>query len=570
MTVAPTRTNPELDEALERLRQAALRWQRESLAAKRHLLSESRSTVGAIAREWVERSCNAKGLAPDDPRVGEEWMSGPWAVLSYLGALEQTIAEVERGRSPVAGLTTRPVPGGRTAVRVMPHDAYERILLHGFSAEIWLQPGVLAADAGAVSEHTLKFPGDAGVALVLGAGNVSSIPALDVLHKLYADGHVVVLKTSPVNDYLVPILTEALRPFVDRGYLWVTGGGAEAGSHLVAHAKVDTVHITGSARTHDAIVFGSGEEGAARKRRDQPVLDKPITSELGGVSAAVVLPGPWDDRDLRFQAENLVTQKLYNNGYTCISTQIVVLPQKWDGSAALSTELARTLSEAPARDAYYPGSDGRVALACEASSDVENVGGGRVLLRDLPFGDGPEPFHEEYFAPVLGTTSAPGQSASDVLDAAVNFCNEVMDGTLGMTIIAHPTTLRELGRARLDEAIARLRYGSVGINVWTGIGFLLARGAWGAFPGHTRNEVGSGIGVVHNALLLGGTERTVLSGPFRPMPRSFLSREFALSPKPPWFFSKRSAAQVGERLTRLAEQPSPSKLLKVLSAAMRA
>ena len=41
-----------------------------------------------------------------------------------------------------------------------------------------------------------------GVALVLGAGNVNSIPPLDALYRLIARGQVVLLKMNPVNDYL--------------------------------------------------------------------------------------------------------------------------------------------------------------------------------------------------------------------------------------------------------------------------------------------------------------------------------------------------------------------------------
>ncbi|UOB08415.1 aldehyde dehydrogenase family protein [Streptomyces sp. HP-A2021] len=50
------------------------------------------------------------------------------------------------------------------------------------------------------------------------------------------------------------------------------------------HPKVRHVHMTGSAATHDAIVFGTGTEGAGRKKAGTPLLDKPATSELGGVS----------------------------------------------------------------------------------------------------------------------------------------------------------------------------------------------------------------------------------------------------------------------------------------------
>ena len=50
---------------------------------------------------------------------------------------------------------------------------------------------------------------------------------------------------------------------------------------------------------------------------------------------------------------------------------------------------------------------------------------------------------------------------------------------------------------------------------------------------------------MHNALLLDAPERTVVTGPFRPFPRSVAHGEFALFPKPPWFVTARSAATTG-------------------------
>ncbi len=66
----------------------------------------------------------------------------------------------------------------------------------------------------------------------------------------------------------------------------------------------------------------------------------------------------------------------------------------------------------------------------------------------------------------------------------------------------------------------------------------------------------SGIGVVHNAFLLREIERTVVRGPFRPFPRSVVGGEFALTPKPPWFVSVRSARRTGQLLTRFSAASS--------------
>jgi aldehyde dehydrogenase (NAD(P)+) len=91
---------------------------------------------------------------------------------------------------------------------------------------------------------------------------------------------------------------------------------ARAGAYVAHHKDVDEIHITGSARTHDAVRFGSGPEGEQRKRDNRPLSSKRMTSELGNVSPTIVVPGPWNDADVRFQAEHIPTQKMHNGGFT--------------------------------------------------------------------------------------------------------------------------------------------------------------------------------------------------------------------------------------------------------------
>jgi len=81
--------------------------------------------------------------------------------------------------------------------------------------------------------------------------------------------------------------------------------------------------------------------------------------------------------------------------------------------------------------------------------------------------------------------------------------------------------------------------------------------------------VQSGIGVVHNAVLLDSPERTVVRGPFRPAPRSVLHGEMSLSPKPPWFVTNRAAATTGRLLTDFATRPRWSALPRIFTSALR-
>ena len=86
---------------------------------------------------------------------------------------------------------------------------------------------------------------------------------------------------------------------------------------------------------------------------------------------------------------------------------------------------------------------------------------------------------------------------------------------------------------------------------------------------HTLEDVQSGIGVVHNALLIDGVERTVVHGPFRPAPRSVFHGELSLSPKPPWFVDNKMAASTGKRLTEFAAAPGWLALPGIFASALR-
>jgi aldehyde dehydrogenase (NAD(P)+) len=559
-----------LDADLAQLADGAIRWAATPLADRAMLLQAVHASVSSAASDWATTAANIKGLDPLSQLVGEEWISGPYATLSAVALLAQSVGSLAAGHSPIEGLSLGTAPGGRVTVPVLPRNAYEALLLHGFSAEVWLKPGVSRGQArgeAGLSELTPTRSG--GVGLVLGAGNITSIPPLDVLYELIASNRAVILKLNPIMQGMMPVYQAALRPLIDADVLRVVQGAGSEGSYLAHHARVQHVHITGSAATHDVVVWGPGADGAARKKAGTPLLQKPMSSELGGVAPIIMVPSVWTTRDLRYQAEHVATMRLHNGGYNCIAGQIVVLSADWPQKAAFLEELRSALDRAPVRRAWYPGSDGRVADAAVCYPSAQKLAEGTRLLVDI-HADGDPSYLEktETFSPVLGVIELPG-SGQTFLDAAVSTVNADFLGTLGANLLIDPKERKRLGLG-FDNAIAELRYGTIAINSWTGLGFLSAGASWGAFPGHTLDRVQSGIGVVHNAYLLDHTERTVVTGPFRPFPRSAVHGEFALFPKPPWFVTARSAATTGRLLTRFAQQPSWLKMPGIFVSAFRA
>jgi acyl-CoA reductase-like NAD-dependent aldehyde dehydrogenase len=557
-----------LDDAIAALSRGAALWSGLTLEQRARLLDRVHASAGVVVGDWAETAAAIKGLAADHPSAGEEWLTGPFPFLQALEASATTLRTLAAGRSPAHRLRARTTRGGRTAFDVFPRTTFDRTLLSGFSGEVWLRPGVTPGRARLAAGLAQREPGPAGgVGLVLGAGNVSSIPVLDVLSELLSADRVSLLKLNPTMDPLLPVFERALAPLVELDLVRIVRGGPAEGEYLTQHPSIDHVHITGSGSTFDAIVWGTGANGARRRREDRPRLKKPITAELGGVSPVIVVPGPWTDADLRFQAQHVATMRLNNSGHNCIAGQVVLVSADWDRKDAFLAALREAYANAPQRPVWYPRSEERMAAAATAHPGSEAAP--ERLLIDLDAAETASDVETtEYFAPVLGVRELPGTGRA-FLDAAVHHANDRLAGTLGANLLVDPDTERELGDD-LEDAIERLRYGAIAVNAWTGTIFVTPTLPWGAFPGGTLEDVGSGIGTVHNSYLFDDVERAVMRGPFRPFPRSARGGRPTLLPTPPWFVGARTATRVGEGLTRYLVDRDPVRLAATLTAAYRA
>jgi hypothetical protein len=127
-----------------------------------------------------------------------------------------------------------------------------------------------------------------------------------------------------------------------------------------------------------------------------------------------------------------------------------------------------------------------------------------------------------------------------------------------MTLLADPRTMAdpETGPA-IDQAIADLRYGSIGVNLWHAMSFAFATTTWGAYPGHAITDIQSGRGVVGNAFLFAQPQKSVVRGPF------------VASPTPAWFATSANAGVVMRKLLDFEVKPSWRKIPGLLAAALR-
>ena len=326
---------------------------------------------------WLAAACAAKGLEPGTTEAGEELFAGVGTFVRMARLLRDALRDIAKeGRPSFAG-PVREAPDGRLRVQVFPDGAFDRITFPQTTAEVWMQPGVTRESLTLGQAPAYADPvAHAGTALVLAAGNVASLGPRDVLSKLFVEGKVVVMKANPVNDYLVPHWGAALGSLVAAGVLRIVDGDATVGQFLTSHPLVDEVHITGSDKTYDAVVFGAGPEGERRKAADEPVLDKPVTAELGNVSPVIVVPGRWSIPELRYQAEHIATMLVNNAGFNCISARVVVTYSAWPQRDAFLGALTQTLSRIATRRAYYPGAGDRRDAFVAAHPEAEEFGKG--------------------------------------------------------------------------------------------------------------------------------------------------------------------------------------------------
>jgi acyl-CoA reductase-like NAD-dependent aldehyde dehydrogenase len=556
-----------MDAAVQALQARKEAWVAVPVRERIALVDRLIKDFAALDERWVSACLQAKGLTPSDPAAGEEWLIGPYAVLWNLRQLRQSLADIQsRGRPRIPGtVTTR--PDGQVVAQAFPQNTYERLLYTGITAEVWMQPGVSRADlpaTQAVAYHDAQRGGK--VALVLGAGNVSSIGPMDTLYKLFVENQVVLLKANPVNAYLGPLIEEAFRALVEPGFVRLVYGGAGEGGYLTSHPGVDEIHITGSDKTFEAIVFGPGPEGAARKAARQPLLTKRVTGELGNVSPVIVVPGPWSASDLDYHAAQIVSMLTNNAGFNCNAVRVVLQHASWDKRPELLRRLQAIMAHVPPRMAYYPGAQERQQAFVAQHPNADKIGAAATGQLPWTLIEDVDPHHEddivfttEAFSSVFAETPLEAASVAEFVDSAVAFCNEHLWGTLNATILVHPTSLRDGAvAAAVERAVANLQYGAVGVNYWGGAAFIIPEATWGGFPGHDIYDIQSGNDVVHNTLMFSRAQKTVIRAPFR------------VIPTPPWFVTRaRGSQRVFRRLSALEAAPSPRKLLGIVLAALR-
>ncbi|MBN1219777.1 MAG: aldehyde dehydrogenase [Anaerolineae bacterium] len=555
-----------LDAAVETLCSHKDEWAATDIPERISLIDILIKQAAAVAGSWVRLSCEAKGIDINRPAAIEEWLGGPYLVLHNLRLIRQSLLDINRyGRPRIPGpVTVR--PNGQVVAQVFPQNIYDCIFYAGITAEVWMEPGVTLATLPQTQATAYQNKNPKGkVALVLGAGNYSCLGPADFSYKLFVENQVVVYKTNPINAYLDPLIEKAFGALIERGFLRLVGGGVAEGVYLSHHPGIDEIHLTGSDKTFEAIVFGSGAAGAKRKAERTPLLTKRVTGELGNVSPVIIVPGPWRERDLNYHARQLASMLVVNASFNCLTARVILNHAGWPQRTQLLDKTRDQLAQIPLRRAYYTGAAERYQTFLSAHPEAEKYGGavdGKLPWTLIAGLDPNKPddicFTTEAFCSIFAEILLDAPSVPEYIDRAVEFANNHLWGTLNATLIVHPASLQDPATAAaVERAIENLRYGTVAINQWAVVGYGLVVPNWGGFPGHDIYDIQSGIGVVHNTLMFSRPQKSVIRAPF------------TIKPTPIWFVTHKTGHELGPKLVNFETLPSPWKLPGIFWSALR-
>ena len=359
----------DIDNALATLQLNKNEWATLNIRQRIRLVDDIIKKMKVVSDRWVASELKARSIDPESEVASEGWL-GMSFIFRLLHTLRRSLHEISSNNRPLIPGPVRTREDGQVVVPVVPRTLVDRLLKNrflyqGITAEVWMEPGVTAKEtinAQAYKYHDDKY--DGGVTLILGAGNQGCLVVGEVLYCLFVDLRAVILKMNLVNEYLGPLIEEAFQSVIERGFLKVVYGDAAEGSYLANHPAVEEIHMTGSDKTYEAIVFGPGEEGVKRKSKKKPLITKKFTAELGSVSPIIIVPGQWSKEEINHQAGTLVGTLTNNAGFNCLTTRVIVTHANWPQRHELLDNMRDILARVPTEKAYYPN-----ARACPRRRD---------------------------------------------------------------------------------------------------------------------------------------------------------------------------------------------------------
>ena len=515
------------------------------------MLDETISNIKEVSYFWATICSDNKGTTKT-PAEGEEWLGGPFAsVLAtqyYIKSLTND-DDLDEGN----------FNNSENSYKVFPNNFIERITFPFINAKVYFNKSMSFDDINKFRGFSKRYDIEPSITLVLGAGNFSSIPYLDVLYHLITRRSVILLKLNPVNEYLKPVFEKVFKNFIERGYIIVTNGNINESKYMATHPGINHIHLTGSDKTYEDIVYGRELTDNERSIKTlSKINSKPITSELGNVTPIIIHPGNWSTSDIKYQARKIVTGKLNNNGFNCIAAQVVVLPDGWGHTETLIKYVKYYMSKAKDRKAYYPDSIERLTkLEKDKSYERANSLSCTTphLTREIKAYNKYE--LDEVWSSTIYFRKIEYSNAEDYVKKSIDYCNNELWGNLGVSVIIKDHN-NKFNKHITNSYMEHLNYGTVAINEWAAIGYIIPQLPWGGYPGNKDNDIQSGQSVVHNSMLFESPLKGIVETKFR------ISRFI----DPPWFITNKKSRRLFMNLTYFQINNTKINLIKLIFSAL--
>ncbi len=515
------------------------------------MLEETISNIKEVSYFWATICSDNKGTTKT-PAEGEEWLGGPFAsVLATQYYIKSLINDDD--------LVEGNFNNSENSYKVFPNNFIERITFPFINAKVYFNKSMSFEDINKFRGFSKRYDIEPSITLILGAGNFSSIPYLDVLYHLITRRSVILLKLNPVNEYLKPVFEKVFKNFIERGYIIVTNGNINESKYMATHPGINHIHLTGSDKTYEDIVYGRELTGNERSIKTLSKINpKPITSELGNVTPIIIHPGKWSTSDIKYQARKIVTGKLNNNGFNCIAAQVVVLPDGWGHTETLIKYVKYYMNKAKDRKAYYPDSIERLTKL-EKDKSYERVNSLSCttphLTREIKAYNKYE--LDEVWSSTIYFRKIAYSNAEDYVKNSIDYCNNELWGNLGVSVIIKNHN-NKFNKHITNSYIENLKYGTIAINEWAAIGYIIPQLPWGGFPGNKDNDIQSGQSVVHNSMLFESPLKGIVETKFR------ISRLI----DPPWFITNRKSRRLFMNLTYFQINNTKINLIKLIFSAL--
>ncbi len=510
-------------------------WATTDIVTRLAILEQLRENMKAYAHELGKADAKMK----NEILGAEEYTTADGMMQTIVPVANVITASIHLYESLAKGEMPKPV-----SIKQINKDSFEVEVYPIYSKDkltAGKQKGFLRVKGEPKQISPLDKP--SGIIAVSGAGNYSS--SIESLKALFFDNKVVMHKPHRLNEATDKVWEKIFAPLAEINAM--TFVDADQSREMAALEGLTAIYFTGSTDVAKSIM------NAAKV---------PLISECGGNNPCLIVPGvrPWTDKEIKHQAEQIVSISKGNGGAACGRPQTFITSKNWPQRQQLLDAIRKAAGEDTfAVGTYYPHSDKvrEAFLQNQPQAEILNPENGKHPKSDFIFIpnidiDDYAVTHEAFCQIMSEIQLDTENNAQDFLAKATAFCNEKLSGTLGCMIVIDNETKKEK-QAALDKALNVLNYGGISVNCTPPLIWFNAYLTWGGCN-ETDETFVSGFGNFGNALNFENVEKSILTDDFNAAGFSYTNRKLS--------------QHMNENMTEFSIENSWGKLMKMAGTMM--